>query len=351
MGMRMASNRLGSDLDHILNHTRDLWNELRGQQLFVTGGTGFFGSWVLESFLWANERLDLQAKVSVLTRSADTFIARRPHLALNPAVSLVQGDVRTFSFPAEKFSYIIHAATDSSAKLNLENPAIMLDTILQGTRRTLDFALTCGTSKFLLTSSGAIYGRQPAELSMIPEEYSGGPDPLDPRSAYGEGKRTAEQLCAIYSRNSPIEMKIARCFAFVGPYLPLDKHFAIGNFIRDGANGLPITVQGDGTPLRSYLYGADLAIWLWTILFRGQSCRPYNVGGKESISIAELALRVAKLSQPTPKVIIEGQPITGRRPDRYIPSTQRAKEELGLISWIRLDDSISRTLEWLRDVK
>ena len=173
----------------------------------------------------------------------------------------------------------------------------------------------------------------------------GAPNPFDPRSAYGLGKRLAEHLCALYS-SSALETKAARGIAFVGPYLPLDIHLAIGNFIRDALNGGPIIVKGDGTPRRSYLYAADLAIWLWTILFNGQSLRPYNVGSDESLSIAEVAEWVAKQFPSKIMIEIHDTPNPLTPPERYIPDTKRAINELGLMALVPVKIGVLRTIQF-----
>lgn len=345
--VQYTQNPLTSDLDYILTHTAGLWDEFRGNRIFVTGGTGFFGCWLLESFAWANDRLGLGSEAVVLTRNAEGFLYRAPHLAKHPAIHFHPGDMQSFEFPSGRFSHVIHAATESTSGLNERNPPEMLDSIIAGTRRVLDFAASCGAGKFLLTSSGAVYGKQPSEITHVPEDYPGAPAMSQPRSAYGEGKRVAELLCAIASQRRGIETKIARCFAFVGPYLPLDVHFAIGNFIRDRLNGNPIQVKGDGTAFRSYLYAADLAAWLWTLLVKGESCRPYNVGSNDSYSIREIAEIVAGIGDPRLPVQI-AKPWDGAVPERYVPSTQRAGTELGLAGHISLEDGIRKTIEWHR---
>ena len=340
---------LAEDLDQILAQTRDLWEELRGQRLFITGGTGFFGTWLLESFAWVNARLDLKASALVLTRNPDAFCRKAPHLASDSSIRFHAGDIRSFDFPEGTFSHVIHAATEASATLNEEAPLAMCDTIVLGTRRALDFARICGAGKFLLTSSGAVYGKQPSDLSHIPEEYLSAPDPANPGSAYGEGKRAAELLSVVFAKQFGLEVKIARCFAFVGPHLPLDTHFAIGNFIRDGLKGGPILVKGDGTPYRSYLYAADLAVWLWTILFRGVVSRPYNVGSPEAISIAELARAVAETFTPLVSVRITKATAPEKPAERYVPSVARAQSELGLQPRTSLNEAIRRTARWHRE--
>jgi nucleoside-diphosphate-sugar epimerase len=339
------ANPLAGDLDMILGHTREVWEELRGKRLFITGGTGFFGCWLLESFVWACDRLDLGAEAVVLTRRPEAFHSKAPHLAGHAAVKLLEGNVRSFAFPAGGFSHIIHAATESSTSLNDDDPVRMIDTIVEGTHRVLDFARECRAQKLLFTSSGAVYGQQPAAMTHVAEDYPGAPNTMDPRSAYGEGKRLAELLCSLHARRFGLEVKIARCFAFVGPYLPLDVHFAIGNFIRDALTGRPINVQGDGTPYRSYLYAADLVAWLWTILCQGESCRPYNVGSEEDLAIAQLAKKIA-LGVGNGKFTIARAANPDEPIRRYVPSTRRARENLKLHAWTPLSEAVRRTVNY-----
>lgn len=329
-------NPLRRDLEQVQAHTPSVWPELQNARLFVTGGTGFMGCWMLESFAWACDRLNLNAAMTVLTRSPEAFRKKAPHLAAHPAIRLVEGDVRTFAFPEGRFTHVIHAATDASAQLSRERPVEMFDTIVRGTRRVLEFATTAGVRRFLLLSSGAVCGDW---------------DPADPRAVYANGKREAERLCAEYARQHGIASPIARGFAFVGPYLPLDLHFAIGNFIRDCLEQRPIEIRGDGTPLRSYLYAADMAVWLWTILVRGQSSISYAVGSERAISIAELAATVAHALGASVPVRIATPARTGEPPERYVPETGQARAELGLRESISLEDGIRRTAAWHRALR
>ncbi|MFB3918639.1 MAG: NAD-dependent epimerase/dehydratase family protein [Candidatus Velamenicoccus archaeovorus] len=338
----MVPHPLQEDLDGILQRTEGLWKDLRGQSFFFTGGTGFVGCWLLEVLLWANEKLSLDLKVTILTRDQDAFRRKAPHLAGHSAVRLHDGDVRDFTYPSGRFSHVIHA----SGQLK-EGPVIStLDAIVLGTKHVLDFAVACGAKSFLFISSGIVYGQQPADMSQIPETYRGSLDAIesDYNATYGIGKLTAEHLCVLYSKIHALECKIARCFSFVGPYLPLDIHYAIGNFIRDGLNGKPIKVRGDGTPWRSYLYAADLAVWLWTIFLKGKACRPYNVGSDEAHTIADVARIVSLSFKHRPPIEIALLPVDGAPPQRYVPCVQRVASELGLRPYTGIEDAIKKTI-------
>lgn len=334
------------DLDRVVDAVGPRWERLRGQSLLLTGGTGFIGKWLLATFLHANRRLGLGARVIALSRRPESFLQEFPELRNAAEISWLSGDVRDLApESAADCAYAIHAATDVVAT---SSPVEILETCATGTRRVLD-AMATGTAarRMLLLSSGAVYGRTPPELAEIPESWTGAPDPLAPTSAYGEGKRVSELLCAMAAAARPgLEVSIARCFAFVGPHLPLDKHFAIGNFINAAMRGEDIRIQGDGTPLRSYLYAADLAHWLWVMLFDAPNARAYNVGGAESLSIAELAHRVNRVLGSSGQVNIAQTPPPGAAPQAYVPSVERIAAELGLTPTVSLDDAILRTASW-----
>jgi dTDP-glucose 4,6-dehydratase len=346
---------IAADIARLLARTPSLWEPLRGASLFISGGTGFFGTWLLEAILGANRERSLGCRVSVLSRDPSRFALKAPHLAADPALSFVEGDVRDFRFPDGPVSHVIHAATEASASLNAADPQTMFDVCVEGTHRMLSLAQEKRASRFLFTSSGAVYGRQPPELTHVPEDFRSGPDSLDVRSAYTDGKRAAELLCATAARSSAaggagLHVSIARCFAFVGPHLPLDTHFAIGNFLRDAVAGGPIRIGGDGTPFRSYLYVADLAEWLYTILLRGESGRAYNVGSEEAVSIRDLADRVAHVAATVwpdrgqPEIVMAKHPQPGQPAERYVPDCRRARTELGLVPATSLDESIRLTM-------
>ncbi len=338
------SNLMAKDLDCFIEQTEPFWAELRNGRILITGATGFFGCWFLESFAWVNKRLGLNAQAVAVARHPELLESKAPHLLRDNSIQLQRQDICQEQFPVGPFTHAIHAATPASAALNEDSPLSMFDITVHGTSRTLDFAVRSGVSKFLFTSSGAVYGPQPAGVSHIDEECRGGPDPLNRKSAYAEGKRAAEMLCSLYA-SPAFEPKIARCFAFVGPYMKLDAHFAIGNFIHDRISDSAVRVKGDGTTVRSYLYASDLMVWLWTILFRGTPCRAYNVGSDEAVSIRELANEVASL-QPEVKVEIGSTGAAQGPIDRYVPSTTRARRELGLRETVSRQEAIRRTCEW-----
>ena len=329
------------DLKHILVHTAELLRELDGKRIFITGGTGFFGIWLLETIAYANDQLGICVSATVLSRDPQAFLARMPHLAKRGEFGWVLGHPTSFAFPNTPNDYLLHLATATSAHLGTTDAAVMLKTKLASISHVLDFARHAGIRRMLVTSSGAIYGPQPRELSHIPETYTGAPDPLDPVSAYGNGKRLVEQMCALAP---DVEIVIARCFSFIGPHLPLDARFAAGNFIRDALAGGPIKIKGDGSPVRSYLYAADLTIWLITLLLKGRASQAYNVGSDAAVNLAELAQSVARVAGGM--VVDIAKPRSDGSAERYVPAIDKVRTELGLDVRVALESALERSLAW-----
>jgi len=322
-------------------------------RLLITGGSGFFGRALLRHFHAEARHSPLGypndfTEIIVISRNPDVFANRYPELAHAPWLRWVRADVcqrptLDLLLAGEAVNAVLHAATDSTDAAALSTFE-KLDQILEGTRNVLDLAVRLQAHRFLLTSSGAVYGQQPTEIAQISENYCGMPDPLQMSSTYGIGKRIAEHLCYLYGRKHALETVIARCFAFVGQDLPFDAHFAIGNFIRDALQNPSIEVGGDGTPVRTYLDQRDLSRWLMVLLERGRPGQAYNVGSDAEITIHDLAYLVRDALAPDKPVNISGKITAQSYRNRYVPSIAKVKSELGLTVRHSLQDAIRESV-------
>jgi dTDP-glucose 4,6-dehydratase len=331
---------LPEDREHIVRHSAPAWRDLAGSRFFITGGTGFYGKWMLEAIAAANDELGAGVRATVLSRDPARFAAEVPHLAARPELEWLSGEPARFAPPSGAFDCLIDFATPSAVEVGAGGTAI-IDGCLRGTENLLAFAQASGMRRIFYASSGAVYGRQPAELERIPEDFVDDPASVSP---YGRLKqRTEARLLA-----SGIDCVISRGFAFIGPYLPLTDKFAAGSFIRDALAGGPIRIHGDGSPVRSYLYAADLAVWMSVMLAHGKPGLAYNLGSDHGVTLARLATAIAAAASPPSEVVLGGSAGVGAL--RYLPDTSRARHELGLAAIIDFDAAVSRSVAAARRI-
>jgi nucleoside-diphosphate-sugar epimerase len=313
---------------------------LDGQRLMLSGATGFFGKHLLALLAWLHG-CGQRFEVAGLSRDPQRFFTLEPWAARLPWLRLLPGDVRE-PWPAEgRFDALLHAATDTHASAHTDLQAVF-DDVLAGTRQALAFAAACSVRRLLLTGSGAQYGALPP--GPVDEAHALACDPTQPGSAYGEAKRVAELLAVLQAERHGFDVIPTRCFAFVGPGLDLGGHFAIGNFIRDALAGGPLTLSSDGSAVRSYLYGADLAWWLLHLLQAAPGGQAVNVGSDQGLSIAELAALTRDQLCPSAAVRL-GPPRPGEPRRFYLPAIERARC-LGLSPWTPLPLAVRRTARW-----
>ena len=298
------------------------------KRILITGGTGFVGRSLLDYRMRHRQCAD--AEWIIVSRNPDAFFRGCPQFSDMPGVCFVAGDVLHENVLANdenirEVEAIIHAAA-------VLDPSMAEDKILSasidGTRNVIALAKRVGSKKILFTSSGAVYGPRTSPSSEN--------DECRPSTPYGKGKMVAERLLA----ESGLDVKLARCFSFTGKYLDRKIYYAIGNFIQNCLDGKPIIINGDGTPLRSYLYADDLIEWLFAILERGESGRPYNVGSDRAVSIRELAETVRAALDSNSEIIVKGISESGAKPSVYVPDISRAQGELGLSVSVSLDEAI-----------
>jgi dTDP-glucose 4,6-dehydratase len=341
--------RVEKDTAEIVSRSADDLRRIGEHDVVLTGATGFVGHWLSLSFLSARKALDLPGKLYVVSRNPGNFQESLDHAGLAEGCVAIATDVRTLTardLPSE--ALIVHAATPARASLNSENPLEMIDIIVEGQKNMLEIAVQSRAARFLFLSSGAVYGRQPRSERRLGESWEGAPLVSEVSKAYHEAKRLAELLGNVVCANRDISFTSARLFAFLAPFLPLDEHFAAGNFIKNAAMGEPIAISSGGGSVRSYQYGTDMTVWLWALLARGRRMGAYNVGSDEEVLIKNLAERIAEQSISGSKVEIRGVD-TEDNVSRYVPDIGLAQHELGVSNIVGLTEAISRTLQWVSE--
>jgi UDP-glucuronate decarboxylase len=322
------------DLDAIIDQASQSFYSLNNGSLLLTGATGKIGKWLLASAIHAIREFDLTLQLVVPSRNPQAFLDRYGPECNDPSIRIVAADLGVHDFSKSAFTHVIHGAVDNRKILHRHDVGAEL---LKSTRSISRLCVGQEVSKVLFLSSGSVYETVHSNSPLLETDVR-----LPQEAPDFPVYRTAKQYSETVFKE--IGAVIARGFSFVGPHFPLDTHFAIGNFISASLRKEPIVVTGDGGDLRSYMYGSDLASWLWTILVKGEPGIAYNVGSDKGLSINSLAQLVARtLENPADIRILNEDNLSQRR--YYVPNIQKARG-LGLELKIDLESAIVKTAQW-----
>jgi len=332
------------DLDHVVDVVQGRVAGLDDARVLVTGASGFVGRWVVASLVQVRRQLALPGlTIQVLVRDS-TRARSRLGSQLWSELDVLEADINADWTLKESVSHVVHGATPSSRRSGSADARSVLVTSVLGTQSLLRALAECRTRpRVLHLSSGAVYGPQPLDMARIPETWPGGPSPFQATTPYAEGKRAAEALLEAAGREGIIDPLHARLFAFLGPGLPTDESFAIGNFVRDALGSGPIHVLGDGSVVRSYLDARDLAAWLMLLLLEGEASESYNVGSPKGEPLTYWASLCSELSGADVKF---GDASVSDR-SIYVPNVTKSVREQFAVESRDAREALSSWMQWL----
>jgi len=312
---------------------------LRDSTVVITGGTGFLGSWIVDTLRMLNRVKATNTTIHITSRSIGAAQKNYPEWAKDSDIHLHEMDLSTSpKWNIKHADYIIHGATDVTKPASTEI-RLALD-ITAGTKSIIELIAMCKPKKILYMSSGAVNSPEPGEI-LIKENAQLFLSTSD-QSGYSSGKQISESLLNLAAQEYGHTSVITRGFSFLGPRMPLQK-FAIGNFILNASKGHPPEIKSNGLAIRSFLYSADAAAWYLTMLIKGFGT--YNVGSNDSKSLMQHATMVSQIAgTDSPRINPIHAMING---NHYAPIIHRAFTELGLCVFTEIGDAIQRTLEWV----
>jgi len=315
------------DMQFILSKTEHHFRNLDGSSFLLTGGTGFVGSWVLQFLMFASRYLKVNFSIDVISRKPILFSN-----ASYPSIRFAQHDLRaSINFEDKDYSHVLFASTPSNPTTGgLDSDLVMQSTVM-GTKNLVEMLDRRNNQvKYLNTSSGAVKKIKSFTL------------PRDPgiNDVYAIAKHEVERILTEAKVASKITLCSPRLYSFAGPGIPLNAHFAIGNFIQDAINGRDVIVRGSPETVRSYLHPIDMTIQLLDCWFTEDVfCFP-DIGSFNSVKLIDLAQTISKsLGNGNVTVIDKLQSPTTYVPDLLIPSLNH--------QYISLEETVERWKTWL----
>ena len=360
-----AAQVVGRDLDDICRRLESEFSSMQGKTLFISGGAGFLGHYLVQAVLHWNRKHGGDSPIKVI--ASDNYIRGVPEwltaLEGDPSLTLLRHDI-TDPLPDDLGSvdYIIHAASIAAPIYYRLYPIETMDANVNGLRLLLERcreqqAAGQPISGFLFFSTSEIYGDPTPDQIPTPETYRGNVSCTGPRACYDESKRFGETLCVNFARQYSMPITSARPFNNYGPGLKISDRRVIPDFARDLFAGKDLVLLSDGTPTRTFCYVADAIVGYYKILVRGRSGEAYNIGNETpEISMLTLAEKLAESARDlfgyTGKVVrnVSGdQDYLTDNPQRRCPIIAKAREELDFESEVPFEEGLRRTLVWYRD--
>ncbi len=307
------------------------------QTAVVTGGSGFLGSHLCDKLISNN--ISVICIDNLLTGSLDNI----QHLFGNPLFRYIKHDITNFIHVPGRVDYVLHFASPASPLDYHQLPIETLKVGSMGTHKALGLAKE-KKARFLLASTSEVYG-DPLEHPQK-ENYWGNVNPIGPRGVYDEAKRFAEALTMAYQRYHGVSTRIVRIFNTFGPRMRLNDGRAIPAFFDQALQNKPITVFGDGSQTRSFIYVDDEIDGILKLLFSNEN-EPVNIGNPEEITIKQIAEEIIKISESGSKIIYEVLPVDD--PKVRQPDITKAKTILGWEPKINRLDGLRRTMEYFKE--
>ena len=331
------------DLNLICVHSHPAIEVLRDKEVLIYGGTGFIGTWLTAALLHADQQFKLNIKIKVITRNQHKAINKFGIHKSN--IQFHQHDLALMEPRDNLTSDIVFIA---STPTNASTGSLNTQDLVQASRNVVSHATrvrsrNLGKPLIIHLSSGAVFGKQSMdnlfrnELDAV-DKYSEEP--------YCQAKLAIENGLMSAHAQGTIDYQTPRLFAFLGPGLPLNLHFAIGNFLFDGIRKRKILVRGNPMTRRSYLYPTDLIEVLFQALLLTEPVS-LNIGSNTGITISDLAQKVSSLTS--------NLGVTFSNPDsdpsNYVPSTENMNKIIKKNSYLDLDTSLEKWINWLKTIK